>query len=337
MIAGMCAAVLLTTGRTVGAQQSVLDSIDAEGTRSIVVRAQPEAELDASVLTRLSGIHGIQWAGGFGPAIDATNAQIADGNRVPVRLAYGTQLPYLGISGGQLTNSTSLWASPEAIRSFGMEEVAGGVVTSSGESFDIVGTVTPPDYLSFMEPLAIAPQASPSGDLAVLVVVASEPNEVAAVTDAVVSVLAVSDPTKVSISTSESLADLRGLIQGQLGFFSQNLVVLIFSLTATLVAAILYGLVMLRRKDFGRRRALGASRGLIIALLLIQIGLLSAVGGALGSGVASLSMVVSADPLPSFAYFLAVAILATAVGVIAAVVPAIAAARRDPLKELRVP
>ena len=60
MIAGMCLAVLLTTGRTVGVEQSVLHSIDSAGTRSIVIRASPDSGLSTSVLTRISHVEGIE-------------------------------------------------------------------------------------------------------------------------------------------------------------------------------------------------------------------------------------------------------------------------------------
>ena len=45
MVAGMCATVLLTTGRTVGAEQAVISSIDSAGTRSIIVRAETSREV----------------------------------------------------------------------------------------------------------------------------------------------------------------------------------------------------------------------------------------------------------------------------------------------------
>ncbi len=42
MVAGMCATVLLTTGRTAGAEQAVVASIDSAGTRAVVVRADAD-------------------------------------------------------------------------------------------------------------------------------------------------------------------------------------------------------------------------------------------------------------------------------------------------------
>ena len=157
------------------------------------------------------------------------------------------------------------------------------------------------------------------------------------VAQAVQSVLAVDNPNGVTVTTSEDLATLRALIHSQLGAFGTNLVVIIFALTALLVAAILYGLVMLRRRDFGRRRALGASQRLIVSLLLTQMAALSLTGAVLGSATAAVGLWASGDPLPGAAFFVAVGILATGVGTTAALLPALAAARRDPLKELRVP
>lgn len=111
----------------------------------------------------------------------------------------------------------------------------------------------------------------------------------------------------------------------------------IFSVTALLVAAILFGLVMLRRKDFGRRRALGASQGLIVSLILTQVGTLSLLGASIGTAVATVAIVAGGDPMPGPDFVVAINVLAVGVGVIAAVIPAAAAARRDPLVELRVP
>lgn len=339
IVAGMCATVLLTTGRTVGAEQAVLGTIDSAGTRSIVVRAEADAGLDQTVLDRIAAIDGIQWAGAFGAATDVRNAAIPGGTRVPVRLAWGDDLSTLGIAEIQPVADKSAYASSAALEQLGMPDGSGGVVTTDGEEYAVVGTIDVPDYLQFLEPVIIVPQqrTEQTSPVGVLVVIADTPDLVGPVSSAVLSVLAVDDPTKVKVSTSESLATLRALVQGQLGSFGRNLVIVIFGLTAVLVAAILYGLVMLRRKDFGRRRALGASQGLIVGLLLTQMAALSAVGAVIGSGAAAIGLAATGDPLPGLDFFVAVSVLAIAVGTIAALLPALAAARRDPLRELRVP
>ncbi len=338
MVAGMCATVLLTTGRTVGAEQAVISSIDSAGTRSIIVRAEPASGLDATVLDRLASLDGIEWAGAFGAASDVQNAAFDDATRVPVRTVWAADLTALGIPATSAIENRSAWASAAALDALGMPDAVGGVTAVSGGEYAIMGRIDVPDYLQFLEPLVMIPQTpETSGAVSVLVVIAERPDLVAPVSRAVQSVLAIDDITTVTISTSESLATLRGLIEGQLGSFGRNLVIIIFALTAVLVAAILYGLVMLRRKDFGRRRALGASQGLIVGLLLTQVAVLSAIGAIIGCAAAAIGLAATGDPLPGLDFFAAVALLAVAVGAIAAVIPALAAARRDPLTELRVP
>lgn len=339
MVAGMCATVLLTTGRTVGAEQAVLGSIDSAGTRSVVVRAEAGAGLEATVLDRLAGIEGISWAGAFGAASDVENAAVPGGTRVPVRLAWGADWSQLDVPDRQQVPDRTAWASAQALEQLGALEAAGGLRASDGTDYALGGRLTTPDYLRFLEPLVVVAQddTASGGTVSVLVVIAASPELVASVATTVQSVLAVEDPTKITVQTSEDLATLRSLVQGQLGSYGRTLVIVVFAVTAVLVAAILFGLVMLRRKDFGRRRALGASQGLIVLLLLAQVAALSIIGAVVGTIAAVIALLVSSDPLPGLDFMIAIDVLAVAVGVIAALIPAAAAARRDPLIELRVP
>ena len=339
MVAGMILAVMLTTGRTVGAEQQVLGSIDSAGTRSITVRAEATAGVTSSVMDRLAGIEGIEWAAGFSAAVDGTNSAVPDGSKVPVRLAYGNQLARLGVPTQIPLGGTSAWASDEALEQLGMPDDIGGVTDTNGASYGVVGRMDVPDFLRGFEPVVFVPQPSPHGDevLSVVVVIADSPQLVAPVSDAVVSVLGADDPTKVTVQTSEALAQLRTLIEGQLGSFSRGLVLALLGLTGTLVAILLYGLVMMRRKDFGRRRALGASRGLIITLLLTQTALLAVVGIAAGTGLSAVLLLVSGDPWPGVGFTAALGVLALITTMVAALIPATIASRREPIKELRVP
>lgn len=351
MVAGMVLAVLLTTGRTVGAQQGVVATLDDAGTRSLIVRAQEGAGLDSSVLSRLEGISAISWAGGFGSAVDSTNTLLPGGNQVAVRSAYGVDLSTLGITQQGLPGLA--YASDSALEALGMDEASGSITTSSGLEYPIAGRLNVPDFLAFLEPLIIAPadparvpalsdpEGSPNvhgGDsLAVLVVVAVEASQVTPLQEIVIGVADVHDPTLIKLETSERLAQLRDLIDAQLGGAGQALVAAIFGLTAVLVAAILYALIMMRRRDFGRRRALGASRGLILVLVMTQVVVVAAFGATVGGMIAFAALAASSDPQPSPQYYGAIVLLAVGTATLASLVPAIAAASRDPARELRVP
>ena len=331
LVAGMCAAVLLTSGRAVGAQQQVLSSIDEAGTRAILIRATPDAGLDSTVLDRLAPVGGIETAFALGPAEDVRNTSLPDGAPVPVRDYWGPVLT-------TATDASQVVLSPRAVEELGMLVAAGSVTRSNGTILSVKGLIADPGPLADFEPLALTPrEPEDTGRVAIVVVVTSDAHLVAAVTDTIRPLIAAADPSAVSITDSEALATLRGTVQAQLGAFGSTLAAGVLALTGLLVAIVQSALVLLRRKDFGRRRALGATRGLIAALILIQTASLATAGAAVGVAASAITLSALGDPLPSVDYTAAVALLALGVSVAAAIVPAILAARRDPIRELRVP
>jgi putative ABC transport system permease protein len=338
IVAGMCLTVLLTSGKTAGAEEAVVQTFDTAGTRSIVIQASPDAGLTSSVVERLSSIGGIEWVGAFGPATDVRTGAIPGSTKVPLRAVYSHQLEYINIAKVSAAPELAI-GSRQSLEKLRLPDGVGFVTdAATGRDYSVVGEFAPPEFLSFLEPLLLSPVAI-DGDqpVAAVVIVAARPDLVQSVSVAAQSVIAADDPTKISITTSEKLASLRTIVKEQLGGFGYSLVVLIFVLTGFLVGTVLYALVMLRRRDFGRRRALGASRGLITGLLLIQTTLLSTCGAIAGSVAAFAIQLANTEPMPSLSYFVATALLSCAAATTAAIVPALIASTRDPLKELRVP
>lgn len=338
LVAGMCVAVVLTAGRSEGVQRQVLASIDAVGTRSIVVRAEPEAGVDSQVITRLSAVEGIEWAGAFGPAWDSRNAGFVGGTPVATRLLYTQDPSMLEIPPELAVRGQSAFATSLALDVLGLPDRIGTLTSSRLVDLAVVGEVSLPDYLSFLEPHLFVP-AEPEvvGPVALVVVVTSTPALVGAVTDVLSEAIAASDPTAVAITTSEAYATLRSLIDGELGGFSRALLAATFGVLAVLVAALGYGLVMIQRKNFGRRRALGATRGFIAGLVVLRAVIAGLAGAALGSATAWAALALGEDPTPDPSFLVAVAVLSVLTAGAGALVPAFVASHRDPLMELRVP
>jgi putative ABC transport system permease protein len=255
-----------------------------------------------------------------------------------VRLAYGAQLSALGMPANVALPGTTAWATQDALARLGLPDGAGSVTTQRGDDYTVAGSIELPSWLSTLEPALIVPQPDGArGDIAILVVIAERPDLVAPVAAVIQSVLGVNDPSMVTIETSEKIAELRMLVQGQLGEFGRGLVALILGISGLLVAMVMTGLVIIRRKDFGRRRALGATRGLIMSIVLVQTVGLASVGAVIGAVSASVALAISGDPLPGASFTVGVCVLAVIVSGFAALAPAIVASRRDPIRELRVP
>ncbi|GAA2556696.1 putative ABC transport system permease protein [Neomicrococcus aestuarii] len=332
LIAGLCVTVLLTSGRAVGAQQSVLGSIDNISARQLIVTAPEDAGLRSAVIDRIAQYSLVTKVFAFGPAVDARNTVIQGGDAVPFRVLFQPSATH---SANDALGSARV--STPAQETLGMQLPAGAVVTASGDLLGVIGSFEPSVFTEPFEPLLVSEkQANANERIATLVITARSVADLDRVEEYVATVLGVQSMQGVSIQKDASVAQLRATVDNQLGSFSSGLVAAIFGLTGVLVAAVLYALVFLRRKDFGRRRALGASRTLILALILIQIGILAAGGAVLGSLVSALWLSSTGDPLPPTPYFAGVAILAVITALIAAVLPALSAARRDPIRELRV-
>jgi putative ABC transport system permease protein len=243
------------------------------------------------------------------------------------------------------TPTSAALASPAATRTLGLRDGTGGLVTDDGYGAVVVGELAVPPHLGFLEPLVLMPSSSataaagehPDDPLTVLVVLAQSPPEVAAVAATVRSLLPPADPASLTVETSAELAAIRAAVGGELGSHGRATVLGILVISVVLVAVNLLALVTMRRKDFGRRRALGATQSLIVALLLGQLGLLATIGAAVGVAAALLSLAVTGDPLPGARFTLAVAVAGVLTAMLGALPPAILAARRDPLHELRVP
>lgn len=113
------------------------------------------------------------------------------------------------------------------------------------------------------------------------------------------------------------------------------------------IAAVLIVSVVQKSKEIGILRAMGASRGQILRVFLLQGAVLGLLGSVIGSALGALAIILwgalvrNPDGTPLFPLeldpelFLAAAILATLSGLIAAYVPALRGARLDPVAAIR--
>lgn len=328
--------VLLTTGRSVGAERAVLASIDDLGIRTVTFRVTKGAPLTADAVTRIAQIREVSWVGGLGTPVDAANARNLDGNTILLRTLHTSDLGLFGIA--EPPPRGAAWVDAEAVTMLGLPEVGGGVATREGEAYEVAGRLRRPAALGMSPGVALVPRGLTSADeVNSIVVVAESPQSLGFVIDQAALLLGVDDPASLSHESNQHVATLRDTVQGSLQDFSRVLVIGVLAVAGVLEMALLYGFVMIRRKDFGRRRALGATRGLIVGLVVAQTGLLAGFGSTLGVVVALGVLAVSGDPWPGADFVLATWVLAWATGIVSSVVPAVIASWRDPLAELRVP
>lgn len=335
IIAGVCATILSTTGQTVQVEQGVLSRIDAAGTRSVIISdAVGDAGITVDAVKRIGRLTGVEWVIGLGPASDVRAAGIPGGNPAAARYLYGDLPPQLSIAGRAPSLGEAL-VGPEAQQILGLQVPVGGVVGES--SLAVAGRFQASDPLEFLNRSLIRLPSTDETILRSVHILVATPSQVSEVTAAALLLLGSQSPTSIAVNTSEILADVRAAVAGELGRFSRQLVGIVLATGLFLTALVVYGAVTSRRKDFGRRRAIGASRPTIIGLVAIQTGTAAGVGGILGAVASSVILTQTTGQRPDTEFTIAILVLATLTAVVAAIPPAVVAAYRDPVRVLRVP
>jgi len=214
------------------------------------------------------------------------------------------------------------------------------VTISASVSFaaGVVGVVSLTGALSaFSETVLVQADAAEAGSLRFIYAVANHATDVAEITELIAATIRVEQSRQIAIETSEGIIALQNMISGQLGASARQLTAIILSVGIAVVGVTMLGMVSAKRRDFGRRRALGASRSSIMVLVLVQAGLAAVVGATLGTAAGAAVIAATTDALPTTPYMIGLAILATLAALIGAMPPAILAANRDPVRILRVP
>lgn len=340
IVLGATATVISTAGRNAGVESAVLSQIDARGTRSLTLYAQGEQPaFGSAMVSRLAKYDVMEEVVGFGSVVDVTAAENPVGPRVGLRTAYGT------IGGRQLADAApgaglpSALANAEAIQVLGLPGPAGSVrAVDDGPEWLIAGAVALPDNLAGMGP-AILVAGDPADDepLATLTVLARRPEDLPLVTRLVAESLRDVPRDKVKIESSEQLADLRAVVGGELSTRSRSIILSVLAGSGAASLVIAWALALMRRRDFGRRRALGATRSMIISLMVGQTLVVAALGSMAGAALGVGLLAGRGEPVPSGSFVSALVTLFALTTSSAVAVPALWAANRDPLRELRVP
>ena len=279
----------------------------------------------------------------MGPAADAVvfapgtiTGTITTG--VPVREFVGSLTNVVRQTQGRLPQrpGEAIAAQGAAIR-LGLLQGAGPVFTSMGQAA-VVGVVDISDTLDrFSDTVLIQAPPYAALELRFVYVAAEKTTDVAAIRQFVEATIRATDPGQIVFETSEGVIALQNVISGQLGASARQLMAGILGIGVVVVGVTMLGMVSTKRRDFGRRRALGASRSAIIVLVLVQALLAASVGAFLGTGIGAVIVKMTTENLPTMGFIVGLATLTILAGLLGSIPPAILAALRDPVRILRVP
>ncbi|MBK6886046.1 MAG: hypothetical protein IPH03_05955 [Tetrasphaera sp.] len=226
--------------------------------------------------------------------------------------------------------------SPSLAARLGLLDPA-GVVTHGGIPEDIAAIQAVPPGLGFLDQIVLVRRCGPDVRANELAVLLRDPTTVARTTEAVTQLLPVNVRPSWSVRSSETEIRLAQRVAATSESSRMRLLVLT-SISCGLLAALMFATITTaRRRDYGRRRALGATPEFILALVVGQAGALAVAGFSLAAIGRYLVVVIRGQPAPEPPFLVGCFLLVVASAATGSLLPAVAAARSNPLREVRVP
>jgi putative ABC transport system permease protein len=337
LAAAMCVTTLLTVGRADAAAQQVQQHIEDAGSRRLVITdSRSGGFLSPSIVRSAASLDTVERAVGVSVTFDVRSAAAGDGaDPVPARSIVGDLQSVAELESGRWPGPGEAVAARTVLDRLGFDGPVGTVKIDAVRTVPIVGEVRArAPFGNLVDGVIVAAlpgQQSMSLDIVVTSSAASKTTETV-----VLRILDRSDPRDLDIASPATLADVQQSVVGDLGRFGRRLMLLVLGAGALLVAAVTLADVLLHSKDSGRRRALGATRGVLVGVTVARATYAAVVGALLGAATAAAALRAAALPVDVH-FLLATALLAVLTTAISAIPPALLASLRDPVRVLRTP
>lgn len=341
---------MVTAGRAEALQRSISADVETTYNRTLVLTVLNDGQFNSESVEYARAFSLVESAYSLGDPVDMQNAAFfeASGGRDPDAIAvypfHGqiTGIAHLDLGRWPREDEVVLTAAAE--KAIGMIGPAGGLRANgvlrrvrddpTGD-LAVVGQITLSQGGVLGSTVGLSPAAS-SDAASRLVVVASTFSDVPRVERLLPGVLGL-DPGTLRIESLARASDTLGAVTANVDRFGGVLVVVSVGVGSLFLSLIAFGIVQGRRRDFGRKRALGASRVQLVVMVLMQILVPSLLGCTMGAVSGWLAVFVVEGGRPSATFGVSVVVLGILATIAAALIPALLAAYRDPVLALRVP
>ena len=347
VVAVACWIVLATTGQAAAAERAVVAHIDDVGTRLLVLfDSSGSARIQPTSVAQIGSLRAVRWSFGLGPAHDVHNAAVPSGPAVAARTFVGA--PGAGailLTAGRLPRPGEAISGTDASDVLGLRDVA-GTVSDGLRTWPVVGRFDATGPLANLAANVLVADddtvPSLSDDVSTdglrfVYVMADDVDDVDALSTAAPAALRAERPEDVTLELPASALELRSVVAGELGRSSRQLLLIILAVSAALTSITVLSSTAGRRRDIGRRRALGASRSAIVGHVLVQTSSGVVLGVVMGGCVSLVTGTLTVSSSADLAFPAAVGILLALSSLAGALPAALVAAWRDPLQVLRVP
>lgn len=344
--AAVVVTTLVTTGQTASMEEATLARLASPAARLITITDDDgRARIDPETVEALRSLEGVESVVATG---SPTDLQMGSG-----RNRYGTQISMVTIYGTTAglpepdpgSPSAAVWLGPAAQKALGWVAPFGTLGDNQGRDYAVMGGFRTEPPFDFLQGQAVARPGAASGQrvgggadpgLSRVYVLASSIEAVPTLERWVPSLVR-AERRSFSVTTAKDLVSAREVVKQALAQPSRTLMLALLLGCLLLQAANMFALVYGRRRDFGRRRALGASRSAVAFLVIVQTVLPATVGVFVALTVGVWASAALFGSIPPWQFTLGVGTLAILSSLLASIIPALMAVRADPVRLLRVP
>ena len=341
VLATVCFAILVTTGQSAANEARIVDQIDSAGTRLIALSdSGGESGILPQAPAVLGSLSDAEWAFGLGAAMDVTNPALP-AQRAAARVMIGALPPDLTLVQGRHPRAGEAVVGSGVVGALNLRPELGRIQYDNdpgAEPLAVVGVFEATGPLAQLDDTVLISSAPEDIEtLRYVYVMARDITVVDRLEQLVTTATPAMNPNALTVETPQGAIALRDVIAGRLGAASRQLMAVVMGVGAAIIAVTMVSATSARRRDFGRRRALGASRSVLVATMLGQAAIGALAGIALGI-VAGLSVLAATTgSLPTWQFTAGVAGLTLLLTLATSAPISTFAAHRDPLRILRVP
>lgn len=274
-------AVVLQYGQASNRVKEVQETFQQTEFRTVEIVDERESyPLHADRMNLPHGISAVQRVWAFSPTFDVMNPALPDRARFSAVYLTGSfeNLPITPISGRIPNRPCEAIAPLKTKKTLGLDTSGGSVSTVNGQQFTIVGYFEP-DHIRVPQSILIYGCEVPK--IRSIWIEVDDVNDIDKVVTNVLKLLEL-NPATTTIAKPEAIVEIsRKINESQQNYtiLTVDTALIIATLIVTLIAAMM---VNSRKLEFGRRRALGASRKFLLGLVTIQVALTVTLAAILG-------------------------------------------------------
>lgn len=334
ILAGLVVLVLVVHGRAVGSQQDLEAMLDDPASRVLRLSgAQNNVAIDPGVVRATAGFAHVS------ETFALSSPRTVRSRRVPQRsalLRWVSDLPSGALPAGATIGCGEGLALEGARNGLGLRDGVGAVL-SDDIPMSVAASGTTPAGLELLDRTVLVVPCDTETEFGDLVVITTSSDAVPAVADAVLALFSPQDRGNLQLeSQSASIDRARGVAEAA-NRTAHNTSV-IAALAASLATGLLLAfMVVQRRRDYGRRRAIGATRGAVVVIIVAQAWLTMLAALAVAFAATAALGAAGWVPVATPGFLAGLTIMLLSGAPIGGVVAGLIAATRDPLREIRVP